>query len=60
MSTEKSGSLFDRPEVILVSFIFAAMVAWTLQHALLQRVFAIDIYETIVWGEEFQLGADID
>ena len=52
----KSRSIFDRPELVLGGLVVVAMVAWTLQHSLLQKVFGIDIYETIVWGEELQLG----
>jgi len=54
MKSEKS--IFDRPELVLGVLVVTAMIAWTLQHSLLQRSFGIDIYETIVWGEEFQLG----
>ena len=52
----KGKSFFDRPELVLGVAVVVAMIAWTLQHSLLQRVFGIDIYETIVWGEELQLG----
>ncbi|MBP5531191.1 MAG: glycosyltransferase family 39 protein, partial [Lentisphaeria bacterium] len=52
----KKRSLFDRPEMVLGVFIVVSMAIWTLQCSLLQRVFGIDIYETIVWGEQLQLG----
>ena len=56
VKTEKSRSVFDHPEIVLGSFIVVSVVIWTLQCSLLQRVFGIDIYETIVWGEQLQLG----
>ena len=56
MEAQTKKTAFDRPEFILGVLVVAAMIAWTLQHSLLQRVFGIDIYETIVWGEEFQWG----
>ncbi len=53
--TEKK-SLFDFPERILAFFILFSLVIWTLQCSLLQSVLGIDIYETIVWGEQLQWG----
>ena len=56
VNVEKSRSLFDRPEIVLGAFVLGSMAIWTLQCSLLQRVLGIDIYETIVWGEQFQWG----
>ena len=56
VKAEKSRSLFDRPELVLGLFVIVSVAIWTLQCSLLQRVFGIDIYETIVWGEQLQLG----
>ena len=52
----KRKSVFECPELVLGAFVVVAMIAWTLQHSLLQKVFGIDIYETIVWGQQHQWG----
>ncbi|MBQ9503136.1 MAG: glycosyltransferase family 39 protein [Lentisphaeria bacterium] len=49
-------SVFDRPELVLGAFILVSVLVWTLQCSIFQRVLGIDIYETIVWGEEMQWG----
>ena len=54
MQTRKS--IFERPELVLVAFIVVSVLVWTLQCSIFQRVLGIDIYETIVWGEEMQWG----
>ena len=52
----RKASFFERPELVLGSFIIVSTAIWTLQCSLMQRVFGIDIYEVIVWGEQFQWG----
>ena len=54
MRTRKS--VFDRPELVLGSFILVSVIVWTLHSSIFQRVLGIDIFETIVWGEELQWG----
>ena len=49
-------SWFDFPERVLWGFILCSIIAWTLQCSLLQSVLGIDIFETIVWGEQLQWG----
>ncbi|MBQ6353077.1 MAG: glycosyltransferase family 39 protein [Lentisphaeria bacterium] len=46
----------DRPELVLFFFILLSLAIWTLQCSLLQSVLGIDIFETIVWGEQLQWG----
>ena len=53
---EKCKSVFDRPELILGLFILGSVIVWTQQCSLFQSVLGIDIYETIVWGEQLQWG----
>lgn len=55
MAGEKR-SVFERPETVLAGFIGLSVIVWTLQCSLLQRVLGIDIYETLVWGEQMQWG----
>ena len=52
----KAAAWFERPEKVLAAFIGFSLLAWTIQCSLLQNVLGIDIYETIVWGEQFQWG----
>lgn len=49
-------SVFDRPELVLGLFILVSVLVWTVQCSIFQRVLGIDIFETIVWGEELQWG----
>ena len=49
-------SVFERPELVMLLFIAVSVTVWTLQCSLFQHVFGIDIFETIVWGEELQWG----
>ena len=56
MNMQSKKSVFDRPELVMVAFILVSILVWTLQCSIFQRVLGIDIYETIVWGEELQWG----
>lgn len=57
MSEENQGKTWsERPELVLAAFVGFSLVAWTIQCSLLQKVLGIDIFETIVWGEQLQLG----
>lgn len=55
MAGEKR-SVFERPEAVLAGFMGLSVIVWTLQCSLLQHVLGIDIYETLVWGEQLQWG----
>ena len=56
MDTEVKRSMFSAPEFVLALFIVCSNIIWTVQCSLLQSVLSIDIYETIVWGSQMQLG----
>lgn len=53
---QEKKTLFDRPEWVLGLFILGSVIVWTLQCSVFQRMLGIDIFETIVWGEELQWG----
>lgn len=52
----KRKSVFECPEAVLAGFIGFSVIVWTLQCSLLQHVLGIDIFETLVWGEQMQWG----
>ena len=54
--TNEKRSVFAVPELVLAFFIVVSNIIWTVQCSLLQSVLSIDIYETIVWGSQMQLG----
>ena len=56
MDTDEKRSISATPEFVLALFIIGSNIIWTVQCSLLQSVLSIDIYETIVWGSQMQLG----
>ena len=53
---EKKPSFLDRPSLVVAGFVLSSVILWTVQCSLLQSVLSIDIYETIVWGNQMQWG----